>query len=168
MGAGSTSDAVCRLLQSLAREDQPAACYAALKSVLQETTGYVFVTLFLIHRGETLRIFTTEYALYPVGVRKPMAETAWGDRVIKQQQSFLATDVQGVRAAFFDHAKIESLGCGSAISVPIVYAGACLGVLNLNDREHHYDATHVAIAEALAPALIPALLDARQRLDRND
>ena len=168
MGAGATSDAVCRLLQSLASEDQPAACYAALQSVLQETPGYVFVTLFLIHRGETLRVFSTEDALYPVGVRKPMAQTAWGDRVIRRRQSFLATDRQGVRSAFFDHATIESLGCGSAISVPIVYAGQCLGVLNLNDREHHYNAQHVRTVEALAPALIPALLDARQRLDSND
>jgi len=168
MSAASASDAVCKLLPSLALEDQPAAFYAALKRVLQETTGYVFVTLFLIHRGETLRIFTTEDALYPVGVRKPMAQTAWGDLVIRRRKSFLATDVQGVRSAFFDHATIESLGCGSAISVPIVYAGKCLGVLNLNDREHHYGAAHVAIVEALAPALVPVLLDVRRRFDGND
>ena len=97
-----------------------------------------------------------------------MSQTPWGDHVIRQQKSFLATDLQGVRSAFFDHAIIESLGCGSAISVPIVYAGQCLGALNLNHREHHYGAEHVAIVEALAPALIPVLLDARQRLDRTD
>jgi len=166
MNAVSPSDAVCRLLRSLRHADQPAEFYAALETVLQETTGYIFLTLFLIHRGETLRVFTTEDALYPIGIRKPMAQTPWGDLVIRQQKSFLAKDVKGVRSAFFDHAKIESLGCGSAISVPIVYAGRCLGVLNLNHREHHYGEEHVAIVEALAPALVPVLLDALQRRDR--
>jgi GAF domain-containing protein len=168
MSAVPLSNAGSRLLQSLRLAGQPAAFYAVLRDVLQETTGYVFATLFVIHRGETLRVFTTEDALYPVGVRKPMGSTPWGDLVIRQQKSFLATDLDGVRSAFFDHAKIESLGCGSAISVPIVYAGNCLGSLNLNHREHYYSAAHVAIVEALAPALIPVLLDSRQQLDRHD
>ena len=164
----TASDAAGRLLRSLQHPDQPAAFYAVLKDVLAQATGYIFVTLFLIHRGETLRIFTTEDALYPIGVRKPMGSTPWGDLVIRRRQSFLATDLAGIRSAFFDHAIIESLGCGSAISVPIVYDGKCLGALNLNHREHYYTADHVEIIEALAPALVPVLIDALRRLDRDD
>jgi GAF domain-containing protein len=159
------SAATSRLLGSLRLVEQPAAFYSVLKDVLQQTTGYIFVTLFLIHRGETLRIFTTEDVLYPVGVRKPMASTPWGDMVIKRQKSFLATDLPAIRAAFFDHPAIEGLGCGSAISVPIVYAGECLGALNLNHREHYYSREHVGMIETLAPVLIPVLIDTLHRLD---
>jgi GAF domain-containing protein len=162
------SAATSQLLQSLRLVEQPAAFYSVLRDVLQEAPGYIFVTLFLIHRGETLRIFTTENVLYPVGVRKPMGSTSWGDIVIKQQQSFLATDLPGIRSAFFDHATIEGLGCRSAISVPIVYAGKCLGALNLNHRERYYSREHVEVIEALAPALIPVLIDTLHRLDKDD
>lgn len=168
MSTITASAAVSRLLQSLRLVEQPAGFYSVLKEVLQQTTGYIFVTLFLVRRGETLRIFTTENELYPVGVRKPMGSTSWGDLVIKRQESFLATDLFGIRSAFFDHATIEGLGCGSAISVPIVYAGKCLGALNLNHREHHYCREHVAMIETLAPALIPVLIDTLHRLHRDD
>ena len=162
------SAATSRLLQSLRLVEQPEAFYSVLKDVLQQTPGYIFVTLFLIHHGETLRVFTTEDVLYPVGVRKPMASTSWGDIVIKRQESFLATDLPGIRSAFFDHARIEGLGCGSAISVPIVYDGKCLGALNLNHREHYYTGEHVEMIKTLAPALIPVLVDTLHRLDRDD
>jgi GAF domain-containing protein len=161
------SAATSRLLGSLRLVEQPAAFYSVLKDVLQQATGYIFVTLFLIHRGETLRTFTTEDVLYPIGVRKPMASTPWGDLVIKQQNSFLATDLPAIRSAFFDHPTIEGLGCGSAISVPIVYAGKCLGAINLNHREHYYSREHVEVIETLAPVLIPVLLDTLHRLDRD-
>ncbi|MGQ0684931.1 GAF domain-containing protein [Bradyrhizobium sp.] len=165
MTTGDVSDATRRLLQSLRMPGQPEPFYAVLKDVLQETAGFIFVTLFLVHRGETLRIFTTEDELYPTGVRKPMASTAWGDLVIGRQETFLATDLRGIRSAFFDHAKIESLGCGSAICVPIVYDGKCIGSLNLNHREHHYTKQHVGMIETFAPVLVPVLLDAVHRLD---
>jgi GAF domain-containing protein len=165
MSTITASAATSRLLQSLRLVEQPAAFYSVLEDVLQQVTGYVFVTLFVIHRGETLRIFTTENVLYPVDVRKPMGSTPWGDLVIKQQKSFLATDLSGIRSSFFDHPTIEGLGCGSAISVPIVYAGKCLGALNLNHREHYYSREHVEMIEALAPALIPVLVDRLHRLD---
>lgn len=83
----AASDAVSRLLQSLRLSEQPTAFYSVRKDVLKHTTGYIFVTLFVIHRGETLRIFTTEDVLYPVGVRKPMRSTPWGDLVIQRQKA---------------------------------------------------------------------------------
>jgi GAF domain-containing protein len=168
MGTIMASAATSRLLGALRLVEQPAAFYSVLKEVLQQATGYIFVTLFLIDRGETLRIFTTEDGLYPVGVRKPMASTPWGDVVIKRQESFLATDLPAIRSAFFDHPTIEGLGCGSAISVPIVYAGKCLGALNLNHREHYYSREHVEMIENLAPVLVPVLIDTLHRLRIDD
>jgi hypothetical protein len=56
----------------------------------------------------------------------------------------------------------------SPISVPIVYAGECLGALNLNHREHYYSREHVEMIETLAPVLIPVLIDTPHRLRIDD
>lgn len=96
-----------------------------------------------------------------------MAATAWGERVLRQQRSFLADDAQAVTLAFFDHEKIANLGCGAVMSVPVVYGGHCLGVINLNHREHFYDASHLQAVEILAPTLIPVFLDAIYGIGRS-
>jgi GAF domain-containing protein len=137
-----------------------------MQQLLDEHVGFLFVTVFVIDGGETLRVFSTEPRLYPEGERKPMAATAWGEQVLRQHRSFLANDAEAVALTFFDHGKIAGLGCGAVMSVPVVYDGRCLGVLNLNHREHFYTADHVQAVEALAPTLIPVFLDALRRIGR--
>ncbi|MCO5093171.1 GAF domain-containing protein [Bosea sp. (in: a-proteobacteria)] len=156
----ASPDIVPPLLAAMRASGQPAPFYAALEQVLKEHVGYLFVTLFIVDGGETLRVFSTEPRLYPTGVRKPMAATPWGEQVLRQQRSFLANDAEAVARTFFDHEKIASLGCGAVMSIPVVYDGRCLGVLNVNHREHAYTDDHVRAVEALAPTLIPACLDA--------
>jgi GAF domain-containing protein len=154
------SDAARKLLAATRGPGQPAAFYAVLEQVLKEHVDFLFATIFILDGGETLRVFSTEPRLYPVGERKPMAATAWGEQVLREHRAFLAGDSHAVMLAFFDHEKIASLGCGSVMSVPVVYDGRCLGSVNLNHREHFYTASHLQTAEALAPALIPVFLDA--------
>ena len=161
-------EAMRTLLAATRGPDQPAAFYEVLRQVLDECVGFRFVTIFVIDGGETLRVFSTEPRLYPIGERKPMAATAWGEQVLRQQRSFLAGDAHAVQLAFFDHEKIASLGCGAVMSVPVVYDGRCLGVLNLNHREHFYDAGHLQAVEILAPTLIPVFLDALYGIGRTD
>lgn len=161
-----SSEAVQALLATTRAPGQPATFYGALRQILGERVGFLFVTVFVIDGGETLRVFSTEPDLYPEGERKPMAATAWGEQVLRQHRSFLANDTEAVAHTFFDHAKIASLGCGAVLSVPVVYDGRCLGVLNLNHREHAYRADHIRAVEALAPTLIPVFLDALDALRR--
>lgn len=161
------SEAMRTLLAATRGPDQPATFYEVLRQVLDECVGFLFVTIFVIDGGETLRVFSTEPRLYPIGERKPMAATAWGEQVLRQQRSFLADDAQAVKLAFFDHEKIANLGCGAVMSVPVVYGGHCLGVINLNHREHFYDASHLQAVEILAPTLIPVFLDAIYGIGRS-
>ncbi|TNC06705.1 GAF domain-containing protein [Methylobacterium terricola] len=167
MQSDVTTRDIDALLRATGRADQPAAFYAVLRRILQEKPGFVFATLFVVHEGETLRVFTTEEALYPAGMRKPMGATDWGEQVIRQRRSFLATDVAGLRRAFFDHETIVGLGCGSAIGVPVVYDGRCLGSINLNHQEHVYTPAHVEMVERVAPTVVPAFLQAIHGLQRN-
>jgi len=157
-------NAVRILFEAMRTPGQPAAFYGVLKELLAENVGFQFVTIFVIDGGETLRVFSTEPRLYPEGERKPMAATDWGDHVLRQQRSFLANDAEAVKRTFFDHERIASLGCGSVMSVPVVYDGRCLGVINLNHREHFYSDDHIQKVEAIAPTLAPIFLDTVQRL----
>lgn len=156
----ASSETVSTLLATTRAPGQPAAFYRALKQILDEQVGFLFVTVFVVDGGETLRVFSTEPGLYPEGERKPMAATAWGELVLGQHRSFLANNAEAVARTFFDHGKIASLGCGAVMSVPVVYDGRCLGVLNLNHREHFYTDDHIKLVEALAPTLLPVFLDA--------
>lgn len=152
--------ALQRLHQAIQLPGQPTAFYAALTELLASEIGFEFVTIFVIDGGQTLRVYSTQPDLYPVGERKPMASTPWGDHVLRQHRSFLAKDTPAVEQTFFDHERIASLGCGAVLSVPVVFDGRCLGVLNLNGREHAYNDNHVANAEIIAPSLTPIFLDA--------
>ncbi len=149
-----------KLFHSMTLPDQPRPFFAALDAALQDRIGFVLLTIFATNGEEVLRIHTSDPVNYPAPARKPMRRTDWGDQVITGQRSFLATDMAGIRAAFFDHALIESVGGGSQISVPVVFDGACIGVLNLTAAEHGYTPAHVAEAERLAPLLIPYFLRA--------
>jgi hypothetical protein len=72
--------------------------------------------------------------------------------------------MEAIRWAFFDHALIASLGCGTCINVPVCALGEVAGTMNILDREHAFDERHVALAQAAAPALAPAFLAVMGRL----
>jgi len=63
-----------------------------------------------------------------------------------------------VRAVFFDHALIASLGCGSVLNVPVVWDGRSLGTINLLHEEGWYDASDAALGLVFAALAVPAYL----------
>jgi hypothetical protein len=69
-------------------------------------------------------------------------------------------DYDDVKWAFFDHELIRSLGCESAINVPVVYAGRVLGTMNLLDAAGHYKESDPAKIEPFAALMIGPFLDA--------
>lgn len=146
------------LTNALAKSGQPQTFFKALDAFLQSAVGHIYMTLLVVDGDDVLRVYTSDTERYPVAGRKRMGPTPWGDHVIKGQKPYLATDTNGIRWAFFDHALMESMGVGSAINMPIVYDGQCIGTLNLNAAEHHYGAAHVDIVASIVPFLIPAFL----------
>jgi hypothetical protein len=55
---------------------------------------------------------------------------------------------------------IVSLGCESAMNVPVVYAGRVLGTLNLLDAAGHYKESDIGKIEPFAALLIGPFIDA--------
>ena len=152
------------LLRVLAEPGQPQSTYALLDRLIQERVGHHQLTLLVVDGDEVARVFSTTPDSYPVGGRKPMGPTPWGEKVLKRQEIFLGRTAADIEWAFFDHATIMGLGLGSIINVPVVYDGQTLGTINSSHREHFYGPEHVAPVAELAPLLVPAFLEARRSL----
>lgn len=146
------------LLKCQSLGDQPNSTYRVFDTVVRERVGLIYMTLFVVDGGQTLRVFSTDEKNYPINVRKPMADTPWGDRVLRGKKSYLGASKADIRQTFPDHALMESLGTGSSISVPVVFNDKTIGTINVNDAEGVYKQHHVERVEELAPLLVPAFL----------
>ena len=155
-------DTFLRAARALADPDQPAAIYALVDALIQDRVGHRQLTLLITEDSDVARVYSTDHAAYPVGGRKPMGPTPWGDLVLTRQQPFLGRTMDDIRWAFFDHELQERLGLGSIINIPVVHGGTTLGTINTSHAEHHYTHDQVPLVAALAPLLIPPFLLARQ------
>ena len=142
------------------------SCLAALRSPARPTlcsrrstrrwpksVGHkLFTLLYVAPDGKRVkRLYTNMPKEYPVGGYKPVTESDWHKRVIGERRAWVGYDYEDVEWAFFDHELIRSLGCESAINVPVVYAAACSGTMNLLDAAGHYKESDPAKIEPLPP-----------------
>ncbi|MEO1314407.1 MAG: GAF domain-containing protein [Pseudomonadota bacterium] len=113
----------------------PETLYAELH---RQTGGQLF-TITVLERAAGLarRVYTSHPDTYPVSGTKPMAQGAWTDLVVEQGEVFVANTVAEFAVYFPDHAVIESLGCASALNVP-VSKGLVIGTVNILDQEHYF------------------------------
>ena len=159
--ADSSQNAASRaVIAAHASPDQPGATFRALDAALAEAPGHILFTILLHHPAarESERFYSNRPAEYPVGGRKPVTDSAWMRRVIHGGQPWIGHGAGAIREAFFDHAIILALGCGSALNMPVRWRGETLGTLNLLHRAGHYaeaDIPHVALLAHLA---LPALM----------
>ncbi len=151
------------LLAGLAAPGQPDATYRALDAALRDAIGHKLFTLLVVAPGgaEVERVYSSDPDAYPVGGRKRMGPTPWGDHVLVRGRPWRGDGPEDMAWAFPDHALIARLGLGSVINVPIRYDGVTLGTMAALDAEGAYDDAALATAASLAPALIPAFLGAR-------
>ncbi|HET7342467.1 MAG TPA: GAF domain-containing protein [Methylomirabilota bacterium] len=139
---------------------QPQALFGALDAALGAVLGHRLFTVLRHHAatGESERVYTTHPREYPVGGRKALNPTPWTDRVLRGQQPYVGRTPADIRAVFFDHELIASLGCGSVLNVPVVWDGRTLGTLNLLHEEGWYDAGDTGPGLLFAALAIPGLL----------
>jgi hypothetical protein len=131
--------------------DQPEAAFAALCQLTRDVVGVKLFTV-MTHdgrKGVASRIFSNMPEAYPVSGTKPANPTDWSRQVIEKKQTFVANDIEGIKAVFDDHELIKSLGCESVINVPIVVGGEVLGTINCLHEAGFYTTDKVEAAEAL-------------------
>lgn len=149
-------------LAALRQPGPPEKLFAAVDRALAETVGHkLFTLLYVAPNGRRVkRLYTNMPKDYPVGGYKEITDSPWHRQVIQGRHAWVGHDAKDIAWAFFDHELIVSLGCESAVNVPVVYAGRVLGTLNLLDAAGHYEESDVARIEPFAALLIGPFLDA--------
>lgn len=136
--------------------------YFALDRALSICPGHKLFTVLAIDwdARQNRRIYSSSPALYPCGGAKPLQHDGeFFTQVVEQGKSRICRNRDECRAAFFDFALIEELGCESAINVPIRTKGLTIGSLNLLHEAAWYSeemipalARHASVAATLLTA----------------
>lgn len=153
-------DDLARLGDALHADGHPPPIFAAVEELTARVIGHRLFTinLFDAARFEVARAYSSLPAVYPVAGRKKKAHTAWGEHVLTGMQVFLAPDPAAIRTAFDDHETIFSLGIGSILNIPIVFAGRCVGTLNLCHEAGWFTPEDAHNGRIIAAFLIAPLL----------
>jgi hypothetical protein len=100
--------------------------------------GRLFTTTVLDRKaGLARRVYTSHPETYPVSGTKPMAQGDWTAQVVERGEVFVANTVAEFAKYFPDHAVIESLGCGSALNIPIKN-NQVIGTVNILDEAGYF------------------------------
>jgi hypothetical protein len=137
------------------------AIYKAVEAIAAETCGWVLLTTLKYNEAEQVveRLHSSDEKAYPVGGKKPLAKITASHGAMEQGDVFLAADREAVKAAFFDHDLIFSLGISAILNSPIRHAGRRLGTLNFCGVADTYGPQEIQSAKILAGLLVPCLLD---------
>ena len=147
-------------LAALAETDQPRAVFAALETITKESVGTILFTS-MTHDADamrSLRVYSGNEAAYPLGGWKPLREGPWKSTVLDGKRPFSALTIEEIAVVFPDWPLIQSLGCESAMNLPVIVAGKVIGTLNLLDVKGHYTPVRVEAAKALTPYAAIAFL----------
>ena len=149
---------LCDAVQALAQPGQPQALYQALDRATGKAIGHKLFTLLVVDepKSEVARVYSSNPKSYPVGGRKPLRMTGWGEQVIRGRRPYIGRNAEDIRWAFFDHELIASLGLASVLNIPVVHDGRLIGTMNLLHEQAWYADTDAPIGTLFAALLVPA------------
>lgn len=132
---------------------------------LHKAIGGRLFTVTVLDRAAGLarRAYSSNPEAYPVSGTKPMAQGAWTGMVVERGETFVANTVAEFAIYFPDHALIESLGCQSALNVPVL-DGEVIGTVNILDGEHAFPPARVTEIRGILSARTADLVDALRRM----
>lgn len=147
------------LARALNHATKPEDVFVAVEEAVRQTIGFRLLTILFVlpDRSAVQRIHSSDPTAYPVSGRKPFRTTEWGVNLMVERRPWLGRTPADIRWAFFDHALIESLGCGCCINAPVAAFGQVFGTLNVLDAPLAYDSTQVPVVEAIASYLVEPL-----------
>ncbi|ADP18736.1 hypothetical protein AXYL_05436 [Achromobacter xylosoxidans A8] len=155
----------------LAQGGQPESGLNALGAALQERIGYRLFTVLVLdwNAGLSRRCFSTQPTAYPAGGSKPIREDSeFYAAVVLQGEPRLCMDRDDCARAFPDHELIASLGCESAVNVPVRWNGRTLGSLNLLHQAGWYRREMYAELAWYSALAIPVVQDIIRTTQNNE
>jgi hypothetical protein len=157
----SSASSLVLAAKGLTSPDQPAAALRALDSALRQDPGHKLFTVLAIDaaRSESRRMYSSAPEEYPCEGTKPLrTDSDFYRAVFISGEPRICRNRDECRAAFPDHALIASLGCESAVNVPVRWNGITLGSLNLLHEAGWYDASCLPLLAVYAGLAVPILL----------
>tara|TARA_B110000438_G_C15576822_1_gene547815 strand:- start:315 stop:800 length:486 start_codon:yes stop_codon:yes gene_type:complete len=141
----------------LASDATSSQLFAELHSMCDTLVGVKLFTCssFDFVTGKAERIYTSDPEAYPLTGLKNIVPNRWTELVIDSRKPFLAKNISELRDIFSDHEKIEDLGLGAAINLPIFLSNRLLGTLNLLHENGYYSELDVRL---LRMAALPAIV----------
>lgn len=113
--------------------------------------------------GYVRRVYSSDETAYPVLGTKPIVFDETYRRMTEERFVYVVNSVDAMRADFPDLDTIVSLGCGSALNMPIVAGGEMLGSVNLLHEEGWFTPERVEAARLLTVPAIACFLILRNR-----
>lgn len=153
------------LAAALTLAPQPQHGLRALDDALARDIGHrLFTVLVYDWSGNaTRRHYSSLPRAYPVGGAKPIRrDSAYFAQVVVAGRPWICRNAADIRATFFDHDTILSLGCEAAVNVPVRWNGETLGSLNLLHGAGWYVPGMLPALGAYAAMAIPLLLQILQ------
>ncbi len=128
----------------------------ALHRLAESTVGVKLFTMTADNPGAgyVRRVYSSDEQAYPVLGTKPIVFDETYRRMTEERFVYTANSLEEMKADFPDLDLIVSLGCGSAVNIPVVAGGEMLGSVNLLHEEGWYTPERVAAASAL---IVPAM-----------
>jgi hypothetical protein len=150
-------------LAALAAREQPGTTLLSLQALFRQEVGARLFTVMTFDplTGQSQRVHSSHPKEYPVSGDKPLPMGLWSRTVVEERKMFVANTIEAIAEVFPDHELIRSLGCESVVNLPVAFADAVIGTVNLLDVSGHYTPDRIARIESLSPFAAAALLAAR-------
>jgi hypothetical protein len=149
------------LLKQWGNPGLPTALFSRFGEICAERFGIRLCTILTwdVEKQEIQRVFSSDHDDYPLGGRKPMGLTAWGERLLKgSAEAIFCRNEDDIRWAFPDADLLIRMQCTSNLSAPVRWNGSVLGVASISDKEGSYSDTSLEEFDNLTQLLVPALL----------
>lgn len=121
-----------------------AACRTAMD------VRFLSVLLYTPEAGTLKRLYSSDPITYPIGGEKRVDETPASQRALASRTPFLANDLLEVERFYGDAGRIEAMGCGSVLNVPVHLFGTAFGSINVLGAAGAFSPANVAYLTIIA------------------
>ncbi|UEC01690.1 GAF domain-containing protein [Burkholderia vietnamiensis] len=162
--SSATASSISRYVAALAtcarQEGAPDTLLQAIADAARNLIGCKLFTVMVFdaERFTVTRVFTSAPQEFPLGQTKQKTRDGWAKGTLMTHQVNRMNTFDEISRAFEDGAILARMGIGAMLNVPVVYAGRCLGTMNLSHEAGWFTLEHERIGLVLAAFLAPTLL----------
>lgn len=169
MNNDSLLDDLIAISQAYRLPDQPISVLEEASSRCRSKFGFKLLTFMTYQRntGELQRIYSTNVHQFPIGVRKKMGPTNWGENVLGKGNTWLGNTAEEIHKTFPDAKIIIEFAGEACACLPIRWNSQTVGVLSLCDERDSYSFRDLLDLDLFAQLLLPAALGNCSRISRH-